>query len=229
MTAATTPSPSAAPSGTDGAGAGGSVVRFDLAERALHWANASLFLVLIATAAVLYLPALSSLVGRRLLIRNVHVITGLLLPVPWLVARGGPWSAALRADVRCLGRFDGYDWRWLWSLGRDPIARLGKFHPLQKLNAAFTAGAIPVMLITGSVMRWFHFFPLEWRTGATFVHDWTSLFLFVIVALHIAKAMSDREAIGGMWNGSVTARWARRHHPRWAGEVALEPDVRAPR
>lgn len=188
-------------------------------ERVLHWTSAVLFLVLIATAAVLYLAPLSALVGRRPLVRDVHVAAGLVLPVPWLVARYGPWSAPVRSDARRLGRFDAFDRRWIRSLGRDPFAKLGKFHPLQKLNAAFTLGSIPVMLGTGAVMRWFHWFPLEWRTGATFVHDWISIALFATVTVHIAKAVADREATRGMWTGSVSARWARRHHPRWFDEA----------
>lgn len=221
MAAATTPSGSG-PAGRAATKPGPprQLLRFDLVERALHWANATLFLVLIATAAALYLAPLSALVGRRPLVRDVHVVAGLALPLPWIVARAGPWSAMLRTDVRRLARFDGTDRRWLRSLGRDPFAKPGKFHPLQKLNAAFTAGSVPVMLGTGAVMRWFHYFPLEWRTGATFVHDWMSLGIFVIVAVHIAKAVSDREAMGGMWRGWVRVRWARRKHPRWADEVA---------
>ena len=220
MAATTTPSdsPPARPPAPEGRRR--PISRFALVERALHWTNAALFLVLIGTAAVLYLAPLSAAVGRRPLVRNVHVVAGLLLPVPWLVARWGPWSAPLRADVRLMGRFDVFDRRWIRSFGRDPFARLGKFHPLQKLNAAFTAGSIPVMLGTGAVMRWFHWFPLDWRTGATFVHDWVSLALFVTVAIHIAKAVADREALGGMWRGRVSLGWARRHHPRWAEEVA---------
>jgi len=192
--------------------------RFDAAERFLHWTTAALVLVLVASAAVLYLPPLSAAVGRRPLVRDVHVVAGLLLPVPWLVARGVLRSAALRADVRRLARWDPSDRRWMRTLGRDPFVRPAKFHPLQKLNAAFTAGVIPVMLATGVVMRWFEPFPLEWRTGATFVHDWLALVLAVVVVLHVGKALADREALGGMWRGSVSAGWARRHHPRWHDE-----------
>lgn len=219
------PSPSAAePAGSPSAAepaAGGAEVRlrrFDGAERFLHWATAALFLVLMATAAVLYLAPLSAAVGRRPLVREVHVVAGLLLPAPWLFARSGLRSPALRADVRRLARWDAADRRWMRSAGRDPFVRLGKFHPLQKLNAAFTAGTIPVMLATGAVMRWFEPFPLEWRTGATFVHDWLAVVLTVVVVVHIGKALADREALGGMLRGSVRARWARRHHPRWHDE-----------
>ena len=49
--------------------------RFDGAELALHWVNAGLFAVLIATAAILYIGPLSALVGLRELIRYLHVFT----------------------------------------------------------------------------------------------------------------------------------------------------------
>ncbi|MGH9152290.1 MAG: cytochrome b/b6 domain-containing protein [Acidimicrobiales bacterium] len=193
MVAPTSPSGSGPPA----AGPAGRLRCFDGAERFLHWATAALFLVLLATAAALYLAPLSAAVGRRPLVRDIHVAAGLLLPVPWVVARGVVDSAALRADVRLLARWDAGDGRWLRSLGRDPFARPGKFHPLQKLNAAFTAGTIGVMLGTGVVMRWFDPFPLAWRTGATFVHDWLALAVAVVVAVHVAKALSDGEAMRG--------------------------------
>ena len=41
------------------------LVRFDRAERVLHWVNAALFGVLMATGAVLYVGPLSALVRRR--------------------------------------------------------------------------------------------------------------------------------------------------------------------
>ncbi|HVL93513.1 MAG TPA: cytochrome b/b6 domain-containing protein [Acidimicrobiales bacterium] len=196
------------------------LVRFDRTERLLHWATALLFLVLLLTAALLYMAPLSAMVGRRGVVRLVHLWAGLALPVPYLVARAGPWSRALRVDVARLARFDATDSRWVRSLGRSRAVPLGKFHPLQKLNAAFTGGAIAVMLGTGAVMYWFEPFPLAWRTGATFVHDWLALALFGTIAVHIAKAVGDRDALGAMWHGRVTRRWARGRHPLWADEMA---------
>src|SRR5947209_7560211 len=105
------------------------IARFDAVERALHWANAALFLVLMSTAAVLYVGPLEALVGRRQVVRDIHVWSGLLLPIPLLAALVGPWRRALRADIRQFNRWD-HD--------------TGKFNRGQKLNAAFTAGAIPV-------------------------------------------------------------------------------------
>lgn len=193
--------------------------RFDSAEQVLHWVNAGLFGVLIATAALLYIGPLSALVGRRELVRHMHVICGLALPFPLLVARFGPWRAAVTADIRALARFDEDDRRWLRSFGRAKKVRMGKFHPGQKLNAAFTLGAMIVMLGTGSVMHWFRYFPVNWRTGSTFVHDWLAIILAVVIAGHIRMALIDPDARRGMTEGWVPTIWARRHRPKWYEEM----------
>ena len=196
------------------------LVRFDRTERAVHWANATLFLILVATGACLYVPSLSGLVGRRALIRMLHVDAGLALPLPILVgAAGRRWGRALRADFSRINRWTSDDVRWFRSIGRDPMVSLGKFNPGQKLNAAFTGGAILVMLGTGAVLHWYKPFPLVWRTGATFVHDWVAVLLFCTISGHILFAFSDREALGSMVRGRVSARWAARHAPRWQAEV----------
>lgn len=197
--------------------------RFDRCERILHWVNAGLFLVLLATAAILYVGSLSAAVGRRELVRQVHVYAGLLLPVPLLLALAGPWRRGLRADLRRFNRFDPDDRRWLRTLGRDHDVRLGKFNPGQKLNAAFIGGVMGVMLVTGAIMKWFSPFPLSWRTGATFVHDWTAFAVLLVVLGHIWMALSDGDALGAIFKGSVSAEWARSERPRWYEEMTGMP------
>ena len=198
---------------------GDEVVRFDRTERRLHWANATLFLVLLGTGMTLYVGSLSALVGRRVVVKDIHVISGLLLPVPLLLAYAGRWREGLRRDVGRLARWSVDDRRWLLSLGRRGRSTMGKFNAGQKLNATFVLGSIPVMLATGAVMRWFGPFPLDWRTGATFVHDWTSLLLLAVIVGHIAKALVEPHALRAMVRGRVPARHAERHHPRWWAEV----------
>ena len=211
MAATTTPLPESADAGR--------VLRFDVVERALHWTNAALFLTLMATAAVLYVGPLSAAVGRRELIRQIHVWCGIALPVPLLIAVAGRWGGRLRADISRINRWSDDDRKWMRSFGRDPFVKLDKFNPGQKLNAAFTAGAIVLMLMTGSIMKWFERFPVDWRTGATFVHDWMAVIIFVVVIGHIGAALSDPDALSGMVRGSVKSRWARRHRPRWYEEI----------
>jgi formate dehydrogenase subunit gamma len=193
--------------------------RFTPAERVLHWATAAAVLTCAVTGLVLYVGPLSSLVGRRNLVKDVHVIAGLSMPVPLILAYLGRWRDAVRADVRLLARWTRADRRWLWTRGLEGAERVGKFNAGQKANAAFIAGMIPVMLASGSIMRWFEPFPLEWRTGATFVHDWTAIATWLIVAGHIVFALADSGSLRSMITGQVTRRWAEDRHPQWSSEV----------
>jgi formate dehydrogenase subunit gamma len=181
--------------------------------------NAALFAVMMSTAMALYVPQVSTLVGRRELVKTLHVWTGLALPWPILLTYGlRRWGRGFRADVRRFNRWNAADRKWLRTAGRDPFVVVGKFNAGQKLNAAVTAGAILVMLGTGAVMRWPKSFPLAWRTGATFVHDWLTLAIFVVFLGHLWFALQDRGAMTGMLTGRVPRDWAARHHPAWEKE-----------
>ena len=200
-----------------------SLLRFDRGERVLHWINASLFAVMMATAAALYVGPISAVVGRRDVVKTIHVWSGLALPFPILLTVVlGRWGAGFRADIRRLNRWLADDGRWLRSRGKDRTVRNGKFNAGQKLNAAFTAGAILVMLATGGIMRWPKPFPLSFRTGATFVHDWVFIGLVVTITGHILFALSDNESRASMIRGRISRRWARQHAPRWYEEVTGE-------
>jgi formate dehydrogenase subunit gamma len=194
--------------------------RFDRVERIVHWTTAVLFAVVMATAAALYVPFISAYVGRRELVKTIHVYTGLALPGPLLLgAVGRRWGRRLREDLRRLNRWSADDGRWLKRWRHPRGIKLGKFHPGQKLNAAFTGGAILLMLATGSMMRWYKPWPLRWRTGATFVHDWIALGLFCTITGHILMALNDRESLSSMWDGTIGRRWARQHAPLWLEEL----------
>jgi formate dehydrogenase subunit gamma len=192
--------------------------RFDRIERTLHWMNAVLFGVLMLTGAALYAGPVSALVGNRDVVRNLHVYAGLVLPLPLLVAIVGRRGARLRRDLGNLNRWSRDDGRW-FRRNQRPHVRLGKFNPGQKLNAAFIAGAGAVLLATGSIMKWFDLFPLDWRTGATFVHDWFALLVWVAVLGHIVFAVRDGDALESMVTGTVPASWARRRAPLWYEEL----------
>jgi formate dehydrogenase subunit gamma len=191
--------------------------RFGPVERAVHRATAALVGICVGTGLALYVGPLSVAIGRRALLEWVHVIAGILLPVPFLV---GWCSRRFRADVRRLNRFVPEDWQWLRSpdrrSGRIPV---GKFNAGQKLNAAFTLGAILVMLGTGSIMRFANFWPVELRTGATFVHDWLSVTFLVVICGHLWFAWRDPVARAGMRTGQVPEGWAAVEHGGWLAEM----------
>jgi len=201
------------------------MIRFSRAERAIHHLTALLMLICLVTAALLYVPSLATAVGRRDLIKPIHVYTGLALPFPILF---GWLAASFRADLRRLNRFLPEDWEWLRREDRrqvvhgEGVVKIGKFNPGQKLNAAFVGGSILVMLATGLMLTFPGPFPDNWRTGATFVHDWLTMAIFVAFLGHLVYALRDRGALEGMFTGKVPEKWAAEHHPAWYREVHQE-------
>ncbi len=202
------------------------MLRFDRAERAVHWVNALLFLVLIVTGAALYFSPLIALVGRRRLVEQVHLYVGLALPLPLLIGLVGSWGRGLRRDVSRINGWTEADLQWLRGLvdtasGRRQSTarpRIGKFNAGQKLNAAFVVGGGLVMLGTGALLRWYVPFPLSWRAGATFVHNWLAVLIVILILGHITLALIDREALRSMLGGHVSRAWAARHAPAWLDE-----------
>ncbi|MET9554102.1 cytochrome b/b6 domain-containing protein [Streptomyces sp. NPDC006645] len=218
-TAAPTPRPSDRPADARDAARPRLRRRFSRAERLVHRATGVLMLVCVATAACLYVPQLAELVGRRHLVVTLHEWSGLLLPAPFLVGLASP---AFRADLRRLNRFAPHDKEWLRAVRRRdfrPESRpAGKFNAGQKLYGGWIAGAVLVMLATGLLMWFTWLTPLVWRTSATFVHDWLSLAVGLVLVGHIGMAFADPEARRGMRTGSVERPWAEREHPLWKEE-----------
>ena len=191
--------------------------RFTGGERWVHWSTAALLGACLLTAAILYLGPLEVLFGRRRVVELIHVYAGFALPVPILL---GWLSRAFRHDIRRLNRFRPQDWEWLKSRDRrSGRIAVGKFNAGQKLNAAFTGGAILVMLGTGTMMFWPNLWPLSLRIGATFVHDWLALAVLVVVLGHIWYAMRDVDSLHGMRTGMVPRSWALRNHAGWLEET----------
>jgi formate dehydrogenase subunit gamma len=206
----------------------GRIRRFSRAQRLVHRATGWLMLLCIATAACLYFPQLSELVGRRHLIVTVHECAGILLPVPFLL---GLTSSSFRSDLRRLNRFADYDWTWLRTVYKRRTSRrsrpAGKFNAGQKIYAGWIAGAVQVMMFTGLLMWFTTLLPAIPRASAIFVHDWLAFAIVLVVFGHMRMAYKDPEARRGMRTGSVDVAWARRHHSRWVAEEHAGPETQA--
>jgi len=194
------------------------LLRFDAVQRGAHWADALLFAILMATALALYFGSLGDVIGRRHLVAQIHLWAGIALPVPVIISLIGPWGARMRRDAQRVNRWTRDEIRWLRTFGRTQT-ELDKFNPGQKLNAIFTAGVIVIMLVTGSMLQWFRFFPVSWRTGATFVHDVFAFAIFAVVFGHVAFAISHRDAMRSMIKGWVSEVWAASHAEAWWREL----------
>jgi formate dehydrogenase subunit gamma len=193
------------------------LLRFDRVQRAAHWANAALFGVLMATAIPLYFGTLFGIVLERHVIEMIHLWCGVALPVPIIVSLLGPWGRQMRHDLRRVNYWTRDEIRWLMSMGKTPL-QADKFNPGQKLNAIFIGASVVVLLATGSMLQWFRFFPVPWRTGATFVHDVFAWAVFVVVFGHIVMALTHRDSLKSIFSGRISETWARAHAANWLKE-----------
>jgi formate dehydrogenase subunit gamma len=119
-----------------------------------------------------------------------------------------------------------------WLRRRTRRTPDGKFNGGQKLLTALVAGALAAQLLTGSIMYWNRPFPDDWRTGATFVHDWAYLALVVLVLGHLRKALAEPELMRAMRRGPVSSDWAKRERPGWwrrvsenGGDLLEDPEM----
>jgi len=203
------------------------IVRFDAVQRAAHWVTALLFGILMVTALSLYFGSIAGVVWPRALVEEIHLWAGIALPVPLVFTIVGPWGSQFRRDLRRINVWTRDEVTWLKAMGRRAPQVVDKFNPGQKLNTIFTGAAVVVMLVTGAMLKWFRFFPVDWRTGATFVHDLFAVAIFFVVGGHVLFALAHPESLRSMIRGWVTEAWAARHAPGWLAEEQskVEPDT----
>jgi formate dehydrogenase subunit gamma len=190
------------------------VRRFSRTERAVHWIHASAFLVLLGSGLILYLPSLAAEVGRRPLVKDVHLVTALAWAAALLAVFLVGDRRGLRATVRELDVFDADDRRWL----RGRRAPQGRFNAGQKLNAALTA-AFALLLAVSGVLLWLGERDTRFRFGSTIVlHDVVAYLSVALLVGHLYLAVihpTTRHALRGITRGTVEEDWARKHHAKW--------------
>jgi formate dehydrogenase subunit gamma len=193
--------------------------RFSRTERAVHWIHAGAFLVLFGSGLVLYLPSLSEAIGRRPLVKGIHVYTALAWACALVLVVALGDRRGLRRTMRELEWFDADDRRWL--TGRS--SPQGRFNAGQKLNAAISAAFALLFAISGFLL-WYGERNTTFRFASTIVvHDWLTYIASVLLLGHLYLAVihpSTRHALRGMTVGSVREDWAREHHAKWAEEAA---------
>lgn len=206
------------------------ISRFVLGTRLLHWLNAGLFLALLVSGLLIYLPAVKApaIDGYRI-VPLLHIIFG----VAWLVAPLALVALlrrrrALAADVTAALTPERRDLAWLRYaalavLGarlRQP--RTGKFNAGQKLNTWYWLLASAALAATGLVLA-VNFFTKSIFDAAFVVqvfplHELIALISLIPLGGHLFVALvnrSTRPALTGIITGDVDARWAAEHHAAW--------------
>jgi formate dehydrogenase subunit gamma len=196
--------------------------RFTRTERAVHWVHATAFLILLGSGLCLYLPSLAELVGRRPLLKNIHVYTAVawVIALALVVAFGDRRS--LRATAHEIDLFDTDDRRWL--RGRRPAPQ-GRLNAGQKVNAIITAAFAVLFLVTGFLL-WYGERNTRFRFAQTIlIHDWLMYVSFFLFLGHLYLAVihpKTRHALNGMTRGWVDRDWAQQHHAKWVASLDAE-------
>ena len=164
------------------------VLRFDGAERFVHWGHAVLFLLLVLTGALLiwvdWLRAVA--IGPYRALPLAHELLGVaLLVTPFLPAlrRRG---ASLTADFSSLVR---------WRAPRP------KFNPGQRLNALFTLVAMFGLGLTGVIIWLGRGVPYWVQEPAYEWHAFLALLAFVVFLGHLLMALTHPRSLRAMLTG----------------------------
>ncbi len=191
------------------------IVRWGRTARAVHWVHATAFCILLGSGLCLYLPALAQLVGRRPVLKEIHLYTAL------------GWGTALIV-LFCVG-----DRRELRDAAHevDYLSTETRMNRGQKLNTIATA-AFALLFAVSGVSLWLGERDTRYRLpNALLVHDWLMYVSFVLFVGHLVYALilpSTRHALNGMTRGWVDEQWARRHHPAWVAAQKPETESRRP-
>jgi formate dehydrogenase subunit gamma len=190
------------------------ILRWTRTERAVHWIHATAFCILLGSGLALYLPSLAEAVGRRPLVKAVHLWTALA----WLVALAAVVAVgdrrSLRRTVREVEYLDHDDRAWL----RGRSVPQGRLNAGQKLNPVASA-AFGLLFAVSGFFLWLgernHRFRLA---NALLVHDYlmyVSLLLFLGHLWFAVLLPSTRHSLNGITRGWVRRDWASRRHPKW--------------
>lgn len=199
------------------------VTRYKPGERANHWIMAVSFILLAASGLALFHPAfffLSSLLGGGTWSRILHPFIGVVLTISFFAL-----AARLWAD----NRITAADREWRKHLGdilcnkTKGLPEIGKYNIGQKYLFWTLVLSIALLLVSGVVIwqPWFTpTFPIALVRLAALVHAVAGFVAILAIIVHIYAAIWIKGSVRAMTRGTVTAAWARHHHPGWYKEVS---------
>jgi formate dehydrogenase subunit gamma len=189
--------------------------RFTRTERSVHWVHAVAFVVLLVSGLCLYLPSLAELIGRRPLLKTIHVYTALAWIAALIVILVVGDRRSLRATIREIDVWDRDDRDWL----KRRHTPQGRLNAGQKLNAIVTASFAVLFAVTGALL-WYGERDTRFRFADTIlIHDWLMYVSFLLFLGHLYLSLihrKTRHALNGITRGWVDEEWALEHHRKWA-------------
>jgi formate dehydrogenase subunit gamma len=207
------------------------ILAFSPTQRTVHWLHTIAFLVLLATGAVLYVPALAPLtIGEAgLALRFVHrVFAVLFMAVPVLYVIFD--LKGFLYDMRLVFTWTKDDLAWLRAApayyfnGDDSkMPPQAKFNSGQKMFYLIIVIGFILFTLTGLVM-WFGkgVVPPTVFQGSVFLHDLTTIATASFFAVHFFLATAHplmKQSLDSMRFGRLSEEYVREHHGKWYEEI----------
>ena len=195
------------------------VQRYRAADRVNHWIVAACFVLLTLSGLAFFHPAfffLSFVLGGPVWSRILHPFVGIVLVLFFAGLSLRFWKENLIKPV---------DVQWLKRLGEVINNAEGPHHlPIGKYNAGqklmFWAMAIAIVfLLASGIPIWRAYFAGYFWIGFTrlafVVHLLAAIGGILALIAHVYAAIWIKGTTRAMTRGTVTAAWAKHHHPAW--------------
>ena len=193
--------------------------RYSAGQRSNHWAVVTCFVLAAVSGFALFHPALfwlTALVGGPQWARILHPYLGIAMFVLFL----GLFLAFVGANI-----WRKEDSAWLGSAGKlvsegnaADMPPVGKYNGGQKLVFWLFALCLIVLLVTGALFwqAWFApSVPIWLQRIAVVLHALAAFGLVLTVVVHAYAAIWVKGTVQAMTRATVSAGWARHHHPLW--------------
>ena len=193
--------------------------RYSAGQRSNHWAVVTCFVLAGVSGFALFHPALfwlTNLLGGPQWTRILHPYIGIAMFILFL----GMFFMFVGANV-----WRKEDSAWLGSASRlisegnaAKMPAVGKYNGGQKLVFWVFTLCLIVLLATG-LLFWQAWFaasvPIPLQRIAVLLHAIAAFVLVLGVIVHAYAAIWVKGTLGAMVRGTVSAAWAKHHHPLW--------------
>lgn len=200
------------------------IQRYTAQERANHWVVAISFILLALSGLALFQPVfffLSYVLGGGTWARILHPFIGVVLALGFGRSALRYWNDNKITDA---------DRQWMKRIfdvirNRDEgLPEIGKYNPGQKYLFWTWVVSILLLFVSGIVIWRPYFAPyfaIDIIRLAVLVHAFAAFVAMLGFVVHVySGVMWVRGSLRAMTQGTVTASWAKHHHPAWYRSVS---------
>ncbi len=198
------------------------VRRYSVQERINHWWVALTVILLALSGLALFHPAfffLTSLFGGGTWARILHPFIGVVMFVSFMGLAARLWQYNRITDA---DREWGKHLKAILANRAKDLPEIGKYNLFQKYLFWTLVTLISILLVSGVIIWQPYFapvFPIILLRLAALAHALAAFIAILAIIVHVYAAIWTRGSIRAMTRGTVTAAWARHHHPAWYKET----------